>query len=240
MAKRNNQLLPDPRSFPDELSQAIAVLVRASSSSTDPWLSTNKISTVLLDSFGINVNVRRVFSILSSNRELVARRKRFDHWEFRVLDAGTRTLTTPQSAVVIVDPTHPIPAIIELHRFLDGLRGNVRICDPYLDATTMSHLDACGQRIHLKLLTENIREEATVRAAVRHFVRNQRSLEIRRSASGKLHDRYMIDGRSVFYLGTSLNGFGKTQSAIIPLGTDARNALLKQFDEEWSSSQQWQ
>lgn len=240
MAKRGGRALPDPRHFPDELSQVLAVLLRLSETSADPWLSTSAIQAELLDGFDINIHVRRVFGILSDNQGVAARRKRAGHWEFRILDSGKRALRAPPKAAVIVDPGHPIPAIIQLHGFLERLHGTVRVCDPYLDPVTMSHLDACGGGVKVMLLTEHIRGDVTVRAAVRQFARNQRSLEIRCSSSGRLHDRYIVDDQSVFYLGTSLNGFGKTQSAIIPLGVDVRSALLKQFGEEWASSRPWQ
>jgi hypothetical protein len=232
--------LPDPRNFPDELTQILAVLFRAEQGASEPWVATARISSRLLDEFGISINVRRVYSVLSAHPKLAARRKRNSQWEFRILDTGRKELVAPPGSTFVIDPSHPVPALIKLHEFLAELRGEVRISDPYLDPVTMSHLDACGQGVRLRLLTARIHQDATVRAAVRSFARLGRSIEIKRSTSGRVHDRYIIEDRQVFYLGTSLNGIGKTNSSIIPLGSDARRALVRQFDEEWGHAQVWQ
>lgn len=231
--------LPDPRSFPEDLDQILALLLRAVEEDSDPWLSTSAISALLLADFAISVNVRRVFSLLSSHPLLAARRKRRGEWQFTILDGGKTRIRTPREGVFIIDPGRPIPAIIELHRFLGRLAGTVRVCDPYLDPTTLAQLDACRPGVHVMLLTSRVRDEVTLRAASKQFTRNQRTLEIRVSSSGKLHDRYVADDSTAFLLGTSLNGVGKSQSAIIPVGPNVRLGLLSHFDAEWKSAKQW-
>jgi hypothetical protein len=231
---------PDPRTFPDELARVLALLNIVALTRSEPWVSTSWISGQLLDQYAIGINVRRVYSLLSKNPGFVARRKRNDGWQFRILEDGTRRLQSPPTGVVLVDPSQPIPAIIELHGFLRRLTGTVRVCDPYLDPVTLTHLDALRPAVRLLLLTQRIREEATVRAALGQFSRFQRTVSIKRSTSGVLHDRYIIDDRSAFQLGTSLNGFGKSQSTIISLGSDVRMALLKAFEGEWNAAAIWQ
>ena len=229
----------DPRRFPDELSRILCVLDLAGSGGRDSWLRTSEISTRLVEDFGIAINVRRAFAVLSDNPNLAARRKRAGQWQFRILYEGRRKIEAPSEAVVLVNPSQPIPATIELHGFLSRLLGTVRVCDPYLDPTTIAHLDSCKAGVKVKVLTDRVHEEATVRVALTQFARNGRSVEVKRCGGGKLHDRFIIDDRAVFYLGTSLNSFGKTYSAIFELGSSIRSALLRQFDDEWQTAKAW-
>ena len=232
--------LPDPRAFPEDLDQILALLLRAAVAEPEPWLSTSTVSERLLNDFALSVSFRRVFSVLSNHPDLAARKKREGQWMFTILDKGKTRIGNPTAGVFLIDPARPIPAIIQLHRFLVRLSGSVRVCDPYVDPMTLAQLDACGSRVHVQLLTAHVRDESTLRVAIRQFTRNQRTIEIRVSSSGKLHDRYVADDSHAFLLGTSLNGVGRSQSAIVPVGPNVRLGLLSHFEGEWKAAKGWQ
>jgi hypothetical protein len=55
-----------------------------------------------------------------------------------------------------------VPAVKTLHKFLAEFQGQVKICDPYFDAVTIEHLDACSAGIDLRILTKNINDGGLV------------------------------------------------------------------------------
>jgi hypothetical protein len=231
--------LPDPQSLTDDLDKALVVLAHHSQKSKGSWINTTDISDSLLADHGIRLHQRRIYHLFAANPHLVARRKRNDRWEYSLLAAGALRLRRKVGAVSIVDPAAPIPAIISLHAMIGELRGTIRICDPYVDATTIEHLDACADGVSVSLLSTKLKDDGTFRRLAAAFNTRGRTLQIRRSATGKLHDRYMIDDSKLLILGTSLNGFAKKHSFVIAPGVDAREAMIRMFDTEWNVAPPW-
>ncbi len=66
-----------------------------------------------------------------------------------MVDVGLRQLS----------PTYcTIQHVKSLHDQLLELQGNIYICDPYLDASTLEHLDSCTEGTNLFLLTHNTQD----------------------------------------------------------------------------------
>jgi hypothetical protein len=119
------------------------------------------------------------------------------------------------------------------------MKGIIRVCDPYLDHATIEHLDACKSASEIRLLTFNISDSGTLRRAVAAFTRPARKLVIRKVPHATLHDRYLLDSRSMRILGTSLNGFGKKECFVINAGDDIRTTMSTDFDEKWKTALPW-
>ena len=229
---------PDPRGFDDDLGRVLAILTNAKRTGS-PWLSAVDISNVLRDQYGLRVHWRTVESLLKEDRTLADRRKRGGRWQFAALAAGEARVTTAASPIVMVDPSTAVQSVLSLHAFLSALRGTIRLCDPYLDASTLEHLDACSARASIRLLTKNVRDTGDLRRLAAAFATQGRFLEIRVASVGSLHDRYVIDDAGMLILGTSLNGFGKKQCFIIRAGEDIRQMATAAFDSNWASGMIW-
>jgi hypothetical protein len=148
-------------------------------------------------------------------------------------------LGTAQASVLFIDPTQAFKATLSLHDFLSKLRGSARVCDAYLDNTTLEHLYALDKAVPVRLLTKNVKDSGTLRRLAAAWKSEGRILEIRVDNSAPLHDRYIIDDASMVILGTSLNGFGKKQCFIIQAGPDMRAVLIPVFDGLWNSATAW-
>lgn len=230
---------PDPRTLADDKSKALAVLLRAKASGPTPWVSAAEISKTLRDEYGIRLHWRTVETLLSQDRKLADRRKRRGRWEFAVMKLGEDLLNSADAPIVVVDPTRAVQAVVTLQSFLSALRGTIRLCDPYLDSTTIEHLDACQADAKIQLLTQNIKDTGALRRLVAAAATQGRSLAIRVAPTAPLHDRYIIDDGTMLILGTSLNGFGKKQCFVTKAGPDIRAMVIAIFDATWAAARPW-
>lgn len=226
---------PDPRAFDDVLRQALAVLAGAS---PDVWLTAPQIAQVLGNEFGLRVHWRTIHTTLSSERTLADRRKRGGHWQFTIMGPGRSIIARAAEPIVFVDPARAVTAILSLHAFLGALKHPIRACDPYMDVSTLEHLDACPAGVEIRLLTKNVTDSGPLRRVLVAAGQN-RKLEVRIAGSGALHDRYIIDPATLLILGTSLNGFGKKQCFVIKAGRDIRDVVEKAFDALWAAAKPW-
>lgn len=138
--------------------------------------------------------------------------------------------------VYLIDPTQAVQAVSSLHRILANMQGTILICDPYLDAVTIEHLDSCPPSAVLYVLTETLKDSGKLRRLLAAMLAQGRRIEIRVGPPGQLHDRYIIDDSSMYLSGTSLNGFGKRQSFLVQMGPDIRNITVADFQRRWAGA----
>ena len=230
----------DPRQFDGELEWVLAELWNAKQGEDgNAWRSAGQVSRALLDDFGLSVHWRTIDALLSRHKDKVKRRKRSGRWEYVLLVGGDQHLGRAQSPIVLIDPAEALQATVALHDLLGSLKGDIRLCDPYLDAKTMEHLDACPSSSRLSLLTQNVRDSGRLRSLLSAAQGSMAGCDVRVAPPKTLHDRYLIDDEGMIILGTSLNGFGKKQSFLIRAGADFAVAMGKEFDRIWASGTPW-
>jgi hypothetical protein len=139
----------------------------------------------------------------------------------------------------LVDPSKAVSFTARLHDELAALSGAICLCDPYLDLTTLQHLDAIQTGTRVRFLTFKVTDTGTTRILAFAFRAKGVTLEIRIAHANVLHDRYLLAGQQVLILGTSVNGFGKKQCFVIRGGQSIAGALLKAFDDLWSKGTPW-
>jgi hypothetical protein len=232
--------LIEPALFENDLHKVLAVLNNGGLQQNQNWISSLQISHILRESYGISLHWRTIDKLLETNsRQLVDRRKRKKRWEYYLLSDGREEIMSQDSQITLIDPANALKATISLHSLLSELNGHVRICDPYLDPSTIEHIEVVPNGVNLKLLTKTIRDSGKLRRLITAARSDFQSFDLREAKSAPLHDRYIIDDSSMMILGTSLNGFAKKQCFIVKAGTDIRNATIKAFDDIWSSSSKW-
>src|SRR5258708_7322974 len=160
--------------------------------------------------------------LLSHNGEFSLRRE--------VRKAIEEELGADRSPVLFIDPAHAVKATLSLHDFFSKLQGVTRVCDAYLDNTTIEHLYAIDKAVPVGLLTKNVKDSGMLRRLVAAWKNEGRTLEIRVDSSAPLHDRYIIDDATMLILGTRLNGFCQKQCFVIQAGPDLRAVLVPVFD----------
>jgi hypothetical protein len=229
--------IPAPGDFQEPLKQVLSLLAQKKATGTI-WLTASEISSSLLTNYGISQHWKTIDTMLKGKPGFAARRKKDKKWEFTILNPGLQEVSKAESPILFVNPTKAVQSVLSLHDFFATLKGSVRICDPYLDAITVQHLEAFTAATAIKLLTYNISDTPTLRLATQALASVQQ-FEIRKTASDLLHDRYVIAGNSMIIMGTSLNSFGKKQSFVVKAGIDIRSAVLSNFNDLWNAATPW-
>ncbi len=227
----------DPTGFDSELKQALCIL--ANNTEPTEWLTCADISRLLRQDWGINIHWRTIWATFDKNRTLVTRRKRGHKWHYAILAKGREILKASDNKVTVIDPKNAIQHLRSFHDQLSELKGCIYICDPYLDASTLEHLDSCAEGTYISLLTHNIQDSGRLRQLISAFPSTKRKIEVRKTKKAVIHDRYIIDKKGMLILGTSLNGFGKKQCFIISVGQDIRSTMLDSFKRHWSEAVPW-
>lgn len=228
----------DPAAFDTDLDRLLAVLSNAKDAGTER-LSALEMSEALRASAGIDLHWRSINAHLLSSGEFVDRKKRLGRWYFGILRAGKARVAAPPSAIQFVDPSKAVQSVLTLHGMLSQCKGVLRVCDPYLDYSTLQHLDSCSSATEIRLLTKNVKDSGSLRSLHSAFVSQGRVLVVKIASANILHDRYIIDSVGMKILGTSLNGFGKKQCFVVEVGTDMRTAMTAVFDGHWSTANAW-
>ena len=228
----------DPAKQPDELHTVLSAMVLMSGEGDD-WSHASDIARYLHNEHGVELHWRRIQALLDNNKTLVSRRKRRRRWQYNLLKAGKNAVKPVESDVVFIDPSKAVQNVVAFHKLLESFAGAIQLCDPYIDPTSIEHLDALPLKVQVRYLTFNVREDARLRRIVAAYRSSDRGIEIRRTAKATIHDRYLIDNKSMVILGTSLNGFGKKESFVIRVGQDVRRVMLAQFDQAWASASRW-
>lgn len=227
----------DPKNFDTAIQQSLCIL--ANNSESTEGLTTAAISRLLSEEWGVKVHWRTIDAAFDRNRNLVTRRKRKHKWHYTILDKGLEALSSSDSKITVIDPKNAIQHIRSLHDQLAELSGNIYICDPYLDAATLEHLDSCCEGTNVLLLTHNIQDTGRLRQLISAFPTTKKRIEIRKTKKAVIHDRYIIDKKGMLILGTSLNGFGKKQCFVISVGQDFRSTMLDSFMGLWADADAW-
>jgi hypothetical protein len=221
----------------DDRRRALWLLALAKSCDLDP-LTPAEISDALRDAFGTFVSRQRIGALLQKDGSgTVAPRRKNGRRAYQVMERGLQEIQSAPSGVVLVEPEGALTAIREVETILRTLRGDLSVCDPHVDSRT---LDLLGEASHvnaMRLLTVNVHKEQAFRRDLKAWRAEHRTvLEVRRVAPGLLHDRYLIDDKRMFLIGTSLNGLGFKESFVVAAGSDMRFAVLAAFNQRWASA----
>ena len=229
----------DPHGFESQLEQILTGLFNLSQEGDRSWWSGLEISHYLRDEHGIQIHWRTIDSLIGKNRDYAHRRKRKLRWEYYLLAPAEDLISEPEESIIVVDPCQAIQATLSLHALLSERKGDVRVCDPYLDPKTIEHLDALPNSASVRLLTQTVRDSGKLRRVVGAARSVKSKFEIRVVSNNHLHDRYIVDDKDMLILGTSLNGFGKKQCFIVKAGQDIRKIMLSAFDTSWGKASRW-
>ncbi len=200
------------------------------------YLTPSQIADILCDGEGIHVSRQLVAAILGRERKTVARRRFGQRDRFRIMKTGEDAVMASSAfTATVIDPTKALSEIRRVEGLLGELRGDLRVCDPYVDKKTLDLLAECRSAGSVQLLTVNLQKEGPFRRDLDAFRREHAmSLNVRVAAAARLHDRYILHDEGMLLLGGSLNGLGKKQSFIVELGLGLRATVEPTFADEWN------
>jgi hypothetical protein len=194
-------------------------------------------STVLRDAYGIDLSRQRIETTLSTEKGTVAKRNIGGRRAYQLMAAGSEELDAARDAVIFVEPAEGFSGLRETHSLLATLRGDLRVCDPYVDLRTLDALAECSAADSIRLLTQNVKSPKGVQQGAKAYQGEHGiTLDIRKSQDRTLHDRYLIHESGMLLVGTSLNGLGLKQSFVVALTDDIRTDVLAAFEATWDTA----
>ena len=167
----------------------------------------------------------------------VARKRYQGRNRYKIMKQGIEEIRPASLSSIYVDPELALTQIRRMEEILASLKGDLKICDPYVENKTIDFLAECRSSSSIKLLTSNVLKESKLRRDLAAYDKEHtRKIEVRISLNGVLHDRYILHEEGMLLLGTSLNGFAKKQSFLVSLGPDIRAATETAFNRMWVSA----
>ncbi len=229
----------DVHSLPDVMS--IALWVMAYLTLNNPAHSCDfgaaEIANYLIKDLGISTSRQAVHAALTA-----AVRKKYCHNSkhgFSLMKLGQDELQRQiqKERVLLLEPGKPFAAGMQVEGIFSSMKGLIRISDPYVDIKTLGVLyRSANIGLPIRLLTVQVKDEATVKREIQNLHREGMDLEVRKTTSIVLHDRYFIDSDHFWLSGNSLNNLGKKESFIVMLDGEIHNSMTRTFDSRWASA----
>lgn len=224
----------DIHALPDVLSLSLWVMEYLSEE-LENYFGASDISNYLTKKLGISTSRQAVHAALTS-----AVKKKLCHKDkkgFSIMKLGQDELLKQmqKERVVYIEPGKPFTAGTKLESIFESMTGTLKISDPYIDVKTLDVLFRSNVSLPLRILTVNIKDEASFQRELTKFQHEGYNIEVRKISQGDLHDRYFIDDKHFWLSGNSLNNLGKKESFIVALDGDIRKSMLQVFDSRWQS-----
>ncbi len=204
--------------------------------------SVSDIANHLTEKVGIATTRQAVFNALKFDS--VATHKK--NGKYKLMSNGHDQLVAmaseKTSETLIIEPGLPFTAKKRVGSILNGLVDEIKICDPYCGIGLLTLIHVNIDKSHpIKILTSQITEKVAGSFAVglNDLRAEGYSVSIRIYKHSVLHDRYVIDGKSFWFSGNSLNDIGKKESLLVSMGQDVRQSMNATFDTRWKVAKEF-
>jgi hypothetical protein len=230
-----NENLPDIHQL-EERQQVFWALVAAKSFPHFDGLSAVQISEFLANRCEIAMSRQKVAAILEKERisgtVTMTRRQRLAY--FRIMRRGEDEIVRASAKAILIDPSKALTSIRAVEDILRSLKGDVRVCDTYVDSKTLDYLAELKNATRVQLLTENLQDSGRLKRDLVAFEKEHAvPIELRVSAPGRLHDRYVLHSNGMLLVGASLKDIGKKQSMIVALSASVSSEVGRGFGRVW-------
>jgi hypothetical protein len=155
---------------------------------------------------------QRAAAVLTSSKGLVLKVSKSGITRFRLMRQGADRIRGRAGGIIFVDLSTAFTAPRQLDQLLSSVKGELLLCDSYVDYKTLLAPTSVPPTSPIKLLTLNISDPSRFRRRMQAYQCEYGNLELRTSSTPDLHDRYVIDDEHMWLLSRSLNGIGKKQS----------------------------
>ncbi|KKR46924.1 MAG: hypothetical protein UT90_C0014G0013 [Parcubacteria group bacterium GW2011_GWA1_40_21] len=214
--------------------KAFWALDKMENESNDRYTAAN-VALFLVEKQDINISRQAIQSALKSDKTATHRSTK----GYKLMENGRKQLrdSNQKQEVVMIEAGKPFSAKnIILKDIFTKLKGEVLICDPYIDIHTLDVIfKNSDKKSFFKILTKNIIDKPSG-TFTRHLI-DLRSegykVETGVYSSSDLHDRYIMDDQTFWLSGNSLNHLGNKESFIVRLGEDIRQGMLATFNNRW-------
>lgn len=149
-------------------------------------------------------------------------------YRYQIMQKGIEYL---ERTVMVIDPLSNKSTQETVGKILSGLSGDIKLCDPYFDDVAYALLKQNLNSQKLKSI-EIIYSKNKIDPSKDYKIGN---LSIRLQKKNKIHDRFLIDEKYLYILGTSLNNIGNKLSFIFNL-TGYKDMFESIFGNYWNTS----
>ncbi|MEI8014573.1 MAG: hypothetical protein WCH20_07000 [Nitrospira sp.] len=229
------------------LRMALGALVLAKDLYGISYLSVEEVHDAL-EAGGVGIEKKQVSNAISRAGSKISRRKIDGVMKYRATTQGRRDIEDdllPQGVqVTFIESGRPRLARQRLGDLFGGLKGSVRICDPYYGIRSLDSLELIPQGMEVQFLTFQMsgKEDSTrVGHSIKDFRHERPKTELRRlSPPLTLHDRYILDDLGIKIVGHGIKDIGGKDSFIISIPRDLVEDLMMDlvsaFDRKWTSA----
>lgn len=232
MAKISDSI--DIHSLDDLQLQALWVLEHLSDADKDRF-SGASIANHLVESCGISTSRQAIRYALEKEKSVVHKSKS----GYKLMEPGKKKLRSlvGDSRVIFIEPGKPFSAKnVELKKIFSSLSGQIDVSDPYIDVQTLDSVFKNIDKKHkVRILTQNVIDKPKG-VFQRHLndLRNEGyQVEVGIYSNSDMHDRYIMDSKTFWLSGNSLNHLGSKESFIVRLGEDVRQSMSATFGNRW-------
>ncbi len=216
--------------------KAIWVLDNMANNNEDRF-SAIAISNFLIEKCGFNTSRQAITAALNRDKKICNKNRD----GYKLMECGRKKLLEQiNDNVVFIEPGKPFSAKnIALKKVFGEFRGNVKICDPFVDIYTLDIIfKNIDKKCTINILTANIIDKP-IGIFNRHLEELRQegfNIEVRVYKQSTLHDRYVMDDKSFWLSGNSFNHLGKKESFLVLLGGDIYQSMSSMFNNRWKTS----
>jgi len=144
-----------------------------------------------------------------------------------------------QQEELFIPPDTPFTSTLRLKEILQHIQGYAKIIDPYVHETTLELLLYIPKSSPIKVLTAYTGgkdRERRFKRAYKRFKVERPQFEIRKCKAKLIHDRFILDEKGGWNIGSSLKDIGKSMSMIRVISPQSKRKTEEMFNKIWNSS----
>jgi len=239
---------PDFYSYEKPLEKGLWILGMAKEKLGIKKLTAEEIVSIMRDVKQVKINAKSITNSFNRAGDKIYSYREDGEVYFEIMNVGKDYLVSQAKEgsiqVVYFEPDKQYTSKRLLSRnIFSGLKGDLRIVDPYCSERTLDILkDIKNEYIKFLTRVDNLREKGKGRflREIQDFKLEKPNIEFRNYPNTDIHDRYIISSDSLVVLGHSIKDLGSKESFAIILNKDMnRNifeAVTENFDRRWKQS----
>lgn len=228
----------DPHKYVRVWEKALWVLNVVSNECEIGRLNCNEISSFLTNVIEIDTSYQAVRYAMNNLKRGLVNGSRSG---FKIMEKGRKEIESKKQNI---DSKHIKPGeqlsskALFCEQILSKLRGEVRICDPYIGPRLLDLLLNIDKKHTIKILTTQVEDKPAgiFSRALSDIKKEGYDIEIKIYNKSELHDRYIIDGNQMWLVGHSIKDLGNKESFVINVGKDMKDSALSTFNRRWKIS----
>jgi predicted transcriptional regulator len=132
---------------------------------------------------------------------------------------------------VFIEKNQPYTAYRKVKEIFNTGQKDIQIIDPYIDGTLFTLLNEINKNIKIKVITDKFQGDSEL--LYEKFKKERGNIEIQTFKGN--HDRYVIiDRRSVYLFGSSINSLGNKSTTIVPIKNESvKKSIISYFADSW-------